>query len=428
MAKATSGVGWLAYRLALSAGMAAAAPVLMAKKGGHYRRTFSGRIGRGLGPSDGVERLWIHAVSVGEAAVATTLVRRLPGTLPVVLTTVTPTGQEQAQKALGDRADVAYLPFDLERPVRRFIERFRPRALVLVEGDYWPLALAHMAPRGRIAVVNGRMSDRAFRRQSKIGDLNQLFYRHVDRFGLQSEQDLRRLEQLGVPADRLSVTGNLKYDAAEPPRLEALEALVEATADGRPILVAGSTMDGEEEQVLAAHRRLTSEHGQEALLVLAPRHPERWPSVAALLDSDGRPYAQRSALDGPPSDRVEVLLLDSLGELAGLYRLAQSAFIGGTLVPTGGHNPLEPARFAVPTVVGGSMENFQDMAARFDGEKAWWRVDGSAGLGDAWHAILADPTTSREIGARAKALLDANRGALDRSLELIAPLIEDVHR
>ncbi|MEO1083000.1 MAG: 3-deoxy-D-manno-octulosonic acid transferase [Acidobacteriota bacterium] len=427
MSGPTSGFGWLAYRLALGAGMAVAAPVFMAKKGGHYRRTLRGRIGLDLGPADGVERLWIHAVSVGEAAVAATLVRKLPTDLPVVLTTVTPTGQDQAAKALKDRAEVAYLPFDLERPVRRFVERYRPRGLVLVEGDYWPLTLAQMAQRGRIAVVNGRMSDRAFKRQAKIGGVNQLFYRHVERFGLQSEEDRRRLEQLGVPADRLRVTGNLKYDAAEPPRREDLESLVLGIADGRPVIVAGSTMDGEEEPVLAAHRRLATE-GTEALLIVAPRHPERWPAVAALLEADGRPSARRSALGEPPSPRIDVLLLDSLGELAGLYRLAQAAFIGGTLVPTGGHNPLEPARFAVPTVVGPSMENFQEMAEHFDAEGAWRRVTGAAQLGDAWGELLSDPALARTVGGRAKALLDANRGALDKSLDLIAPLIDDVAR
>ncbi|MEM8995357.1 MAG: 3-deoxy-D-manno-octulosonic acid transferase, partial [Acidobacteriota bacterium] len=235
------------------------------------------------------------------------------------------------------------------------------------------------------------------------------------------------LEQLGVPGDRLRVTGNLKYDAAEPPRREDLEALVRGIADGRPVLVAGSTMDGEEKQVLAAHRRLAAD-GVGALLVLAPRHPERWPEVAALLESDGRPAARRSALGATPSTGVDVLLLDSLGELAGLYRLARAAFIGGTLVPTGGHNPLETARFAVPTVVGPSMENFQEMAERFDAGDAWRRVSGAEQLADAWAELLNDPAVADAVGGRAKALLDANRGALDRSLDLIAPLIEDVER
>lgn len=418
-------LGWLSYQAALGAGMALAAPLLAARKGAHYRRTWRGRRGLDLGPPDGIERLWIHAVSVGEAAVAATLARRLPEDLPLVVTTVTPTGHERAEAALSGRAEVAYLPFDLAAPLRRFVSRFSPRALVLVEGDYWPLALSTMARRGPIAVINGRISDRAFSRQKKLGRVNQLFYRHVGRFGLQTKEDRRRLEGLGVPEERLTVTGNLKFDAPPPPRHEALERLIEQLAGGRPILVAGSTMEGEEEMVLEAHRTL------DALLILAPRHPERWPAVAAKLEG-GRPHMRRSALESPEAAGetagVDVLLLDSLGELASVYRLARAAFIGGTLVPTGGHNPLEPARFGVPSVVGPSMHNFQEMADRFDAEGAWCRVEDADGLGGTWARLARQPAEAAAVGERAKRLLDDNRGAVERTLDMLAPLLEAVPR
>lgn len=410
--------------------LAVAGPVLLLRRGRHYLPTLPGRLGghRGAVVTGG---LWLHAVSVGEVGVAATLARSLPAELSLVVTTVTPTGQERARSSFAGRGAVAYLPFDLGFAVGRFWRRFRPRALVLVEGDYWPLVLRTARRRGLpVAVVNGRVGDRGWRRMRRFAWAVRRLLAQVDRFGVQTETDRRRLLEMGVSPQKVVVTGNLKYDAPDPPRQEELEALVTGLAAGRPVLVAGSTMEGEEEAVAAAFTAAGG--GETALLVVAPRHPERWEEVARLLAWAGLEPVRRSRLDGGGTGvvpaRPAVLLLDSLGELAGLYRLAAAAFVGGTLTPTGGHNPLEPARFGVPIAVGPSMDNFRDMARQFDDAGAWRRVADAGELGRAWGEWLADPAGAREQGRRAAALVEANRGATERTLELLAPLLPPARR
>lgn len=429
------------YQLAAGAALLIAGPFLLARRGSHYLPTLSGRLGSSDSAPESGGFLWIHAVSVGEVLVAATLVKALPAglpLLPLLVTTVTPTGQERAKALFRDRAVVAYLPFDLGFAVRRFFDRFQPRALILVEGDYWPLVLSEAKRRGLpVAVVNGRVGDRGYRRMLKLRPLLGWLFSRVDRFGVQSAEDRDRLLSLGVPAGRITVTGNLKYESPEPAVKPELEERLRALAAGRPILLAGSTMPGEEEQVLDAFRRL-----QGAMLVIAPRHPERWDEVDALLRARGVNAVRRSGISLTPrpplpvhpstpspgegesyASRPDVILLDSLGELAGLYRIAAGAFIGGTLVPRGGHNPLEPARFGVPVAVGPSMHNFRDMAERFDRAQAWRRVNDAAELAAAWGEWIADPEAAREQGGRALRLLEENRGALARTLEMLEAVL-----
>ncbi len=406
---------WLLYQLATAAVLALAGPFLLLGRARHYLPTLRGRLGRGLPPPSGPAPLWIHAVSVGEVGVAATLVRALPAGLPLVVTTVTPTGQARARAAFGERATVTYLPFELAGPVRRFYRRYSPRALVLVEGDLWPLVLREARRRRlTVMVVNGRISDRSYRRLRLLRRWLSPLLDPVTRFAVQGATDRRRLERLGVAPERIVETGNLKFESPEPPRQPEVEELVERLAGGRPVLVAGSTMAGEDEQVVAAHAAAGG--GADALLVLAPRHPERWSEVAELLTRLGVDAARRSER---PDGRPAVLLLDSLGELAGIYRLAFGAFIGGTLVATGGHNPLEPARFGVPVAVGRSMENFADIAAGFDADGAWRRVDSGGELGAVWRDWLAQPAAAAALGERGRRLVAANRGALERTLRVV---------
>lgn len=409
---------WGLYQLATGAALAVAGPFLLARRGSHYVPTLPGRLGRG--PSAARPgALWLHAVSVGEAGVAATLAKALPPEIPLLVTTITPTGQERARAAFRDRAEVAYLPFDLGFAIRRFFRRYEPRALVLVEGDYWPLLLREARRRGlSVAVVNGRVGDRSFRRMRRLRGLLGPLFSAVGRFGVQSAQDRDRLVELGIDPGRITVTGNLKYESPEPPRKPELEEALLRLAGGRSLLLAGSTMAGEDEAVLDAVRGIGADR---ALLVLAPRHPERWGGVETLLRSRGIPFARRTAL--PDSGSPEVVLLDSLGELAGLYRLAAAAFIGGTLVPTGGHNPLEAARFGVPVAVGPSMHNFRDMAEAFDRAGAWRRVADPRELAAAWREWLDDPEAARAVGGNALRLVEENRGALARTVEMLAPLL-----
>lgn len=408
---------WLLYQLAAGLLLLVAGPFLLVRRIRHYRPTLAHRLGRyPEAPPESRDRLWIHAVSVGEAMVAATLARALPD-LPLLVTTVTPTGQERARAALGARGPVTFLPFELAPVIRRFFDRFRPRVLILVEGDYWPLILREAARRRvPVAVVNGRIGDRSFRRMRRLRPLLGPLLGRVERFGMQTAEDREKLLALGVPAERIEVTGNLKYESAEPARKPELEAELRRLAAGRPILVAGSTLPGEESAVLDAVARL-----RPTLLILAPRHPERWDEVGRLLGERGVRFCRRTRLSQQP---VDVVLLDSLGELAGLYALASAAFVGGTLVPKGGHNPLEPARFGVPLAVGPSMENFRDMAEQFDRAGAWQRVAGAAELAAAWGRWLDDPEAARSQGERAAGLIERNRGSLDRTLALLAPLLE----
>ncbi|HUO86263.1 MAG TPA: 3-deoxy-D-manno-octulosonic acid transferase [Thermoanaerobaculia bacterium] len=422
---------WWLYQILLVLVLALAGPLLLVVRGRHYLPTLAGRFGLQLpDPPAGGRPLWIHAVSVGETLVAATLARSLPPG-PLVVTTITPTGQARARAAFGSRpaTAVSYLPFDLAPPLDRFLARLDPTALILVEGDYWPLVLARARRRGMpVAVVNGRVGDTSFRRLRRVKPVLRLLFAAVDRFAVQSEEDRRRLTALGVAGERVTVTGNLKYDSPPPAPATALTASLAGLAAGRPLLVAGSTMPGEEAAVIAAHRLAGG--GGSALLVIAPRHPERWDEVERLLAREGLAVVRRSALGEAPgasSDaaggRVDVVLLDSLGELAALYGEAAAAFVGGTLVSTGGHNPLEPARFGVPTAVGPSMDNFRQMAEDFDRAGAWERVTDAGTLGETWRRWLADPAAARLVGERARRLVEANRGATARTVEVLAPLL-----
>ena len=434
------------YQLGLALALLLAGPLLLLARGRHYLPTLRGRLGLVL-PRGPRGALWFHAVSVGEAAVAAVVARALPSDTPLLVTTITPTGQQRARALLGERAGVGYLPIDLGGPVERFLRRLRPAALVLVEGDFWPLLLARCRrQRLPVVVINGRVGDRTLRLLSTRPRIARWLMGAVDRFAVQTDEDARRLMVLGVAAEKVTVTGNLKYEAPEPPRQPVLERALLEVAGERPLLVAGSTMAGEEQVVLDAFAAAGG--GAGALLVLAPRHPERWEETARLLEERDWRWQRRSAMVSGPdgkqahggeadsaqraagteagAPRVDVVLLDSLGELASLYRLAAGCFVGGTLAPTGGHNPLEPARFGRAIAVGPSMHNFRDMAAQFDEEEAWRRVGDAGELAAAWSSWLDEPATAAALGERARAIVERNGGALERTLQVLAPLLARV--
>jgi 3-deoxy-D-manno-octulosonic-acid transferase len=452
---------WLLYECGMGLALLLAGPFLLVRRGRHYLPTLAGRLG-GAPPSaprvagvrssggprsgspPGRGRLWLHAVSVGEVGVAATLARALPADLDLLVTTVTPTGHALAQRILAERAEIAYLPFDLGPAVARFWRRFSPAALILVEGDYWPLVLREARRRGvPVAVVNGRIGDRSFARMKRLRPLAGRLFAGIGHFGMQTAGDRERLAALGIDPRRVTVTGNLKFDTVKPPAKRDLEAALRRLAAGRPVLVAGSTMAGEEEQVIAAFNGAGG--GRRAMLLLAPRHPERWNEVERRLRQSGLEVARRSALDlqaadpeAPQPDEPvigpalavrgagggpDVVMLDSMGELAALYNLAAAVFIGGTLVATGGHNPVEPARYGVPIAVGPSLHNFREIAEIFDRAGAWQRVDDAAALARAWEHWLADPAAAQRQGDRAANLLRENRGALGRTLEMLTPML-----
>jgi len=410
---------WIVYQVVAMLAMILAAPYLLIRRGRHYLQTIPGRLAvyDGAVPRD---PHWLHAVSVGEVGVAKTLIEALPPDQPLLVTTITPTGQERARALLEDRAAITYLPYETDLAIQPFLRRFGPRSLILVEGDLWPLLLSRVKSRGiPVAVVNGRISDHSFRRMRRLRPLLGPLLGRVDGFAVQTDEDRRRLIELGVPVDRVQRTGNLKFETPAVEPLPSLESRLEELADGRPILIAGSTMRGEESQILDSFERIGG--GEQALLVLAPRHPERWSDVAELTEKSGFELLRRSRWS--PDHRPDVLLLDSLGELAALYRIAFAAFIGGTLVPTGGHNPLESARFGVPTIVGPSMENFREIAEIFDRAGAWERAADAEQLATIWKRWIDDPESARRIGRRGADVVADNRGALQNTLDFLRPLL-----
>lgn len=414
---------WFLYQILYAAALIVVAPWMLLRRGLATFRVAGERLGHFRAASQ-LESLWIHAVSVGEVGVAGTLLAALPSSLPVVLTTVTPTGQQRARARWDSRARVTYLPFEFGFAIRRFVRRFDPVGLINVEGDLWPMVLrAAKRIHLPVVVVNGRIGDRSYRRMERLRGLLGPILGPIDLFAVQSERDAQRLGQLGVDRARIVVTGNLKFDTEEPAAKPELEAALRRLAGNRPILVAGSTMAGEDDHVLDAFERAGG--GQAALLVLAPRHPERWDEVARRLERRQLAYTRRSEMSQagePPA----VVLLDTLGELAALYRVARGAFIGGTLVPTGGHNPLEAMRFGVPVAVGPSMENFRDMADLFDEEGAWRRVSGDDELASTWSRWIDSEVAARQDGAPARALIETNRGALQRTLQALHPILQKI--
>lgn len=398
-------------------------PFLALARGGEYRRFLVGRMGGRTQPA-GRGGLWIQAPAAGEIRLAASLLRTLPESLPVVITTYFGNGNSQrlAREAFGDRVALAYLPYPLEPALLRFRRHFAPRAYLQIESRGWPLLPASLhAPRIPLTLVNAYVAERQ-RRQLERPLLRPLLTR-LSAVGAQSEEDRERLVELGVPRERVAVTGNLKFELPEPEPIPELETRLRSLAGGRPILVAGSVEPGDESlAVLEAFGDLGG--GAHALLLLAPRGPKVAGEVETLARREGYETVRRTAL--PDSGRPDVVLLDSLGELARLYRLATAAFVGATLVPRGGHNPLEAARFGVPVAVGPSMQHFESIATLFDRAAAWRRVGDASELAAVWKSWLDDPAAARDVGERGSRLIEENRGALQRSLELLEPVLEGV--
>jgi 3-deoxy-D-manno-octulosonic-acid transferase len=397
---------------------------------GKYLRTFSERMGRlpVYLNVDGERSIWIHAVSVGEVLAARTLVaplRERAAGRRLFLSTTTMTGNAVAQKHAVGLDGIFYAPFDWPHPVRASLDTLNPDLLVLVETELWPNLIHEARARGsRVALVNGRISPRSFERYKLVRPLLAKVLAEVDLFLMQADAHAERIIALGAPADRVQVTGNLKFDALEAPR--SPDRLRQILAPGgqvpHPLIVAGSTMAGEEALVLQAYHAVR-EAVPEARLVIAPRHPERFDQVPALVEAAGFRCVRRSQTEPGRWRAGEVMLLDTLGELAQVYPLAAAVFVGGSLVPTGGHNVLEAAVAGRAIVVGPSMTNFQEIADLFRTEHALVQVGSAAELGHELQALLRDEPRRRELGERARALIDRNRGALARTIDALTALL-----
>ena len=418
------------YRVGLAAFLATQAPRLLVRyvRAGRYREGLAQRLGRAL-PAlpqapDGRGPIWIHAVSVGEAAAARPLVARLRAAradLPVVLSTVTDTGQAVARSLLPE-IPTFYFPFDFAGPVARSLAHVRPRLVVLMETELWPtFLLACRRRRIPILLANGRVSRRSFARYTRVRRLLAPALTGIASFCMQSREDAQRITALGADPGRVAVLGNVKYDLdpGQPARRADFEL-----PDGVPLLIAGSTHRGEEEAVLRAYA-LAREATPGLRLLLAPRHPERAPEVEALVRRAGHACRLRSALreSAAPAGEAPVIVLDTVGELLGLYALATVAFVGGSLVAWGGHNPLEPAVWGRPVLFGPHMGNFQAMAEAFLARGAAVQVPDAAALGATVRALLADARRREMLGRAAAGVLAEHRGATQGIVRAIEALL-----
>ena len=391
-----------------------------------YWRNFHQRFGFGARRAPG--GVWLHAVSVGEVQASAPLVaalhRRHPQ-LPLTVTTFTPTGAARARALFGNIAEVRYVPYDLPGAVRRFLKRCEPRLAVIFETELWP-NLYRECGRRRVPLVlaSARVSERSLGRYRRLGALFSHALSHASIVAAQGEADAARFRALGADAGSTHVTGNLKFDFELPEDLgERGRRLRSRYAPTRPLWVAGSTHEGEEAAVLEAHRQVQGIHPH-ALLVIAPRHPARFAPVAQQLAQTGVRFARRSdrgGADGAPAPFV--LLLDSLGELLEFYAAADVAFVGGSLVPIGGHNLLEPAALGLPILTGPHNSNGAEVARLLIARGAAEIVHSAQELGTRVSALLSDPAQRARIGSQGRAAVAVSRGALSKLLALIEPLL-----
>jgi 3-deoxy-D-manno-octulosonic-acid transferase len=422
------------YSLAWAAALAVGAPWWLWKMAttGKYRAGLAERLGRVprrlFSGGDSRRVIWLHAVSVGEVIAISGLVRELQAEAAgcrVVVSTTTRTGQQVARERFGSE-NVFYYPLDFALAVRAYLRRLRPQVLVLAETEFWPRMLRECRKAGvPVAVVNARISDRSYPRYLRLRRLWRRILRGVAMALAQSDQDAARLIAIGVPADRVRLGGNLKYDVRANAASPFAASLGSALPGSAKMLVCGSTLDGEEELLIRAWPSWVAVE-PELRMVIAPRHPERFAAVAALIERSGIRWSRRSVWQARGEVAVEpgsILLLDSIGELAAVYSLASVAFVGGSLVAAGGHNPLEPAQFGVPILMGPHYENFREMVEKLRARDAIRIVD-AAELGPSLLQLLHDEAEARAMGARAQAVFLAEAGATSRAVEAIVALLE----
>jgi 3-deoxy-D-manno-octulosonic-acid transferase len=421
---------YLIYSALLAAGLLVSLPywLLQRLRHGKYRAGLGERLGRTpqrLLALGGRPFIWVHAVSVGEVLAISGLVEQLRNRLSghrVIISTTTDTGQKLARSRFGAE-NVFYFPLDFAFAIRPYLRLLQPQLIVIAETEFWPnfLRLAH-ATGARIAIVNARISDRSWPRYRRFRHLLTGVLQRVDLFLTQTAEDARRLGQIGAPAERVHVTGNLKFDVpapAAPPIVASLRASFQQTNSG-PVIVCGSTVEGEESLLLQALVNVLASHPR-AVMILAPRHPERFGEVAELLGKLGIRFWRRSLWSGDPIVGG-VLLIDTIGELAALYALADVAFVGGSLVPRGGHNIIEPALHGVPIIVGNHTENFRDIVGLFQSRDAI-RVVGPAELPLAFMELISNPIERVALGRRAAETLRAQMGATQRTMQALENLL-----
>jgi 3-deoxy-D-manno-octulosonic-acid transferase len=421
-------MSWL-YSTAISLFLLGFAPSVLTQMvlRGKYRRDIAERFG-GVAPWEGsAAPVWLHAVSVGEAVAAAPLARLLVSRypdLPLIVSTTTETGRAVAEQRIS-AARFVFFPLDFRWAAARALTRLRPRLVLLTETELWPNFLAACAAR-RIPVVliNGRISPRSFPRYRLVRRWFGRVLQDVRLFCMQSAADADRILALGAPAERVTVTGNLKYDLPaleHDPDVPAIRAGLGLPAGCR-LVIAGSIHRGEDGPVIQAFRSAVASRPDLCLLV-APRHPERLEEVERLVVKAGVPCVRRSRLPAESVREGSAILLDTMGELARLYAAASVVFVGGSLIPHGGQNILEPAAFGRPILHGPHMENFAEMRDRFQEAEAALQVADGPALAEALQALLDDPAKAERMGRAGRAIVEAQRGATQRMADLVGALL-----
>jgi len=394
-------------------------------RGGLLHEAVGGENGEGFAGRPGI---WLHAVSVGEVLAVGRLMAELNRALPefqVLVSTTTRTGQALARERFG-RERVFYCPLDAPWAVRAYLDALRPRMLILAETEFWPNLLHGCFRRGiPVVVVNARISDRSWPRYRRLRGLWRPMLGRLARVLAQSAMDAERLRAIGCAPERVTVAGNLKFDVRAAGETDATRQL-KARAHDLRIVVAGSTLEGEEAALLEIWPRLLQADAQLAM-VIAPRHPERFDAVAGMIDKSGIPWVRRSQWGreqglARPLAPGEIVLLDTIGELASVYSLAAVAFVGGSVVPAGGHNPLEPAQFGVPIVTGPYYANFRAIVDELAAQNAV-RIAARDDLSAALIELLEEPDASHAMGARAREVFMKQSGATGRCLTAITKLL-----
>lgn len=371
--------------------------------------------------------IWIHAVSVGETRAIATLIKRLLKDQPnckILLTISTPTGRETAHTLfkgeIGRSIQLAYLPYDIGSFVKRFMRRTKPKLGVIVETEVWPnlvvKAEQHKIP---LLYVNVRLSERSFKKYQKWPHFSKFIFSKIGFLAIQSAADAARVHKLGVPISRMAVTGNIKFDLNLPPSLrETAQGLRSMVRGNRTIWIAGSTRDKEEEKVLSVFKQLKKTH-TDLLLILVPRHPERFDPVAKLCQRLGFKCVRRTEQPSEINENIDIYLGDTLGDLSLMYATSDIAFVGGSLVEFGGQNILEPCALGIPVVFGPHMYNFEEISSLTLEADAGIQVQNSNDLEQTINQLIADPNRRDQIGENGKKLIEQHKGALDRIYKLI---------
>jgi len=373
------------------------------------------------------KRIWLHAVSVGETIAAAPLIKKLLAEYPeysLLVTTTTPTGSVQLKRLFAEQVEHVYFPYDLPDVIHRFFHRVRPDILIVMETELWPNLYTQCAQQKiPVLVANARLSSRSLAGYKKIAGLTRSVLRNISIIAPQSKADAERFQQLGAGKKQIHICGNIKFDLQIPVEAKETGEAIKRKFGNRPVWIAASTHEGEDAQILSAHRNVL-EPLSDALLILVPRHPERFDEVAKLCREKHFSFTRRSR-DNYPDAKTQVYLADTMGELLQLYAATDVAFVAGSLVPTGGHNPLEPAALGVPVLTGPNVFNFAEIVDAMQTEDAIKVIQNSRELAKTVSQLLQQPEARSVLGEAGRQLVEKNRGATDCLLQEISSLLKD---